>query len=816
MHNLPRKTVALFPKKSLAMALITANLLLQGASNFAYADQSTSTQQALKQHYSIPAGTLGGVLSQFASQADVTLSFDASLTDGKHSNGLDGSYSAAAGFELLLKNTGLQFHKVSASQYQIIPSDSKTASIVLSEQTIVANQLGTITENSGSYTPGTIATATRLVLTPRETPQSISVITRQKMDDFALNSIDDVVRHTPGVSVVTYDSERTEYYARGFAIQNFQYDGIPMSRNSAYSAGNTLSDMAIYDRVEVLKGATGLLTGTGTPGATLNLIRKKPTHDFQGHVSLGAGSWDTYRTEIDLAGPLSTEGNVRGRIVTAQQAQHSWQDRYKKDIHVFYGILEADLNENTLLTVGADYQDNKPKGSTWGGNPYWDARGNVNETSRSFSNAAEWSRWEQYTRTVFSTLEHSFKNGWTGKIQLNHQINGYDSTLAALSGGNPDPKTGLGAGLWSGKYVGKTTSDAVDMYVSGFGELLGREHEFVVGTSYSKKHWENEGQSAYGYYASHAFDYYNWKGDIEKPIWENRYTDDEKTYEQGYYLTGRFNLADDLKLILGGRLSNFKDEYIKETDVMVPFVGITYDLNKYLSAYASYSEIFKPQDVKDINNRSLEPMTGTNYELGLKGEALNGRINLQAAYFELKQDNYAEEYTVDNPVQPWAYRAVKGVVTKGYELEVSGALTDNWQLQAGISHATPKRKGQSINTIMPKTQFNLYSSYRFQGDLAALTLGAGARWQSKTWHDSKAPTGQSNSNGQAIKQDKRFTQSDFWLVDAMANYQVTDNVSVSLNVNNLLDEKYYTMMSHYSVYSWGAPRSYMLSTRFDF
>ncbi|MER2177335.1 MAG: TonB-dependent receptor plug domain-containing protein, partial [Stenotrophomonas maltophilia] len=119
---------------------------------------------------------------------------------------------------------------------------------------VTANQLGTVTEGSDSYTPGTIATATRLVLSPRQTPQSISVITRQEMNDFGLNGIDDVMKVTPGVSIVTYDSERTEYYARGFAVQNFQYDGIPMARDSAYSAGNTLSDMALYDRIEVLKG----------------------------------------------------------------------------------------------------------------------------------------------------------------------------------------------------------------------------------------------------------------------------------------------------------------------------------------------------------------------------------------------------------------------------------------------------------------------------------------------------------------------------------------------------------------------------------
>lgn len=163
-----------------------------------------------------------------------------------------------------------------AASAQSAPAEEegRTTSQTLQTVQVTANQLGTITEGSGAYTPGTIATATRLVLTPRQTPQTISVITRAQMDDFGLDGIDDVMRVTPGISIVTYDSERTEYYARGFAVQNFQYDGIPMSRDSAYSAGNTLSDTAIYDRIEVLKGATGLLTGMGDPGATINLVRR--------------------------------------------------------------------------------------------------------------------------------------------------------------------------------------------------------------------------------------------------------------------------------------------------------------------------------------------------------------------------------------------------------------------------------------------------------------------------------------------------------------------------------------------------------------
>jgi outer membrane receptor for ferric coprogen and ferric-rhodotorulic acid len=149
------------------------------------------------------------------------------------------------------------------------------------------------------------------VLTPRQTPQTISVITRAEMDDFGLHGIDDVMRVTraSASSPTTASAPSTTHVVS--PCQNFQYDGIPMSRDSAYSAGNTLSDTAIYDRIEVLKGATGLLTGMGDPGATINLVRKKPGQGLRRQRSLGVSRWDDYRAELDVGGPLTADGRVR-------------------------------------------------------------------------------------------------------------------------------------------------------------------------------------------------------------------------------------------------------------------------------------------------------------------------------------------------------------------------------------------------------------------------------------------------------------------------------------------------------------------------
>ena len=673
-----------------------------------------------------------------------------------------------------------------------------------------ANQLGEITENSGVYTPGSIATATRLVLKPKETPQTISVITRQEMDDFNLNSIDDVMRHTPGVSVVTYDSERTEYYSRGFAIQNFQYDGIPMHRDSAYSAGNTLSDMGIYDRIEVLKGATGLLTGVGDPGATINLIRKKPTKDFQGNVSLGLGSWNNYRGQIDLSGPLNETGSIRARGVAAYQDKESQLDRYERKTPVFYGILEADLSDNTLLTVGADYQDNKPKGSTWGGIPIYNSAGQFNKMPRGFNNGANWSNWEQYTRTIFSTLEHKFDNDWVAKIQLNHQINGYDAQLGAAAGGHPNPSTGTGVSIWAGNYKGETKSDAADIYATGPFQLFGREHELVVGASISESTWKNNGYGTPTDYKTSVDQYYQWNGNVAEPDWQkgNHWSNNETTKQNGFYLTSRLNLHDDLKVILGGRIANYKSEETKESGIFIPYVGAVYDLNDQYSVYASYSTIFKPQSAQDPNGKTLDPLEGENYEAGIKGEFFDGRLNASLAYYQLKQDNFAKEIpNVLTPSGGVASEALQGVKTKGAELEVTGEIRPGWNLHAGFNHKISKQDGIKQSTLTPENEFSLYTSYKLNQWVEGLTIGGGARWQDKTWGDVTNPL---------YKDPVKHVVSDYWLFDAMANYEVNDQLSVSFNVNNLLDEKYYTIFSWYSTYTWGEGRNYNLGLKYKF
>ncbi|AZF05046.1 Outer membrane ferripyoverdine receptor FpvA, TonB-dependent [Pseudomonas sp. R5-89-07] len=769
--------------------------------------------QAQEIELNIPAQPLGSALQEFGRQANVQVLYSPGDVQGKNSRAVNGKMQPQQAIDALL-NGSQTTYSLNGNTLTVAAAGTG-GGLELSPTQVTGNMLGNVTENTGSYTPGSIATATRLVLTPKETPQSVTVVTRQHMDDFGLNSVDDVMRHTPGITVSAFDTERSNYYARGFSINNFQYDGIPSTaRNVAYSAGNTLSDMAIYDRVEVLKGATGLLTGAGSLGATINLVRKKPTAEFQGHATLGAGSWDNYRSELDVSGPLTETGNIRGRAVAAYQDKHSFMDRYERKSPTYYGIMEFDLSPDTMLTVGGDYQDSLPKGSSWSGSfPLIDAQGNRNNVKRSFNNAADWSSWEQYTRTVFAMVEHDLGDGWITKLQLDHKINGYHALMGSIQGDTP-ALDGTSQ-LTSGKYTGETVSDSADLYVSGPFSLGGREHELVLGGSISSSEWNGNG---YWNLAPNLVDFHNWHGNAPQPDWGTPQSKIDDTVRQtGMYMTTRLSLADDLKLLLGGRVVNYtvtgNNPSYRESGRFVPYVGAVYDLNDTYSVYASYTDIFMPQESynRDRDNKLLEPDEGQNWELGLKADFLDGRVNASAAYFEIHEDNRSVSDDDYNNLKPtpsnYAFKGTKAV-TKGYEVEMSGELAPGWQLQAGYTHKIVRDdKDVKISTFEPEDQVSLYTTYKLKGNLDKLTVGGGARWQSVAWQDIyNSPRGGY----------EEFSQESYWLVDAMARYQFTKNVSTTLNINNIFDKSYYTNIGFYNSAAYGEPRNFMLSTRWDF
>jgi outer membrane receptor for ferric coprogen and ferric-rhodotorulic acid len=784
---------------------------------------SSALAEAQKQHYSVAAGSLVSALNRFAQQSGVFIAGHNDLAADKRSPGLHGEYSAQQALQILLKDSGLQAQQQSGGGY-VLRSAATADPLQLDATTISGKTLGAISEDTHAYTTGQTSSATGLALSLRETPQSISVITRQQLDDQGATGIADVLRRAPGISVQNYDSERWEFSSRGAPITNFQYDGVNTDYDGVYDYGTTSTDMATFDRVEIIKGATGLMTGSGDPSATVNLIRKRPTPAFKASLSGSVGSWDNYRSEADVSGPLTASGNLRARFVGVHQQRSAHADHYQNSKDIAYAIVEADLTPDTLLTLGFDQQNTRSRGASWTGFPMFYSDGTRTNFSRSFNPATDWSRRDFSNQTLFAALTRQLQNDWTLKLSYDRKHREHDTLLGSASGGNPDPLTGDGMFLYMGKFKGDEVQDNVDLNLGGPFSLFGREHQLIVGFMSMNTRQDNP---VYGsVYPALGASIFAWHGAFAKPDIPQIGTDAISQRQTGAYASTRLKASDDLALILGARVSDFsasdhldyrdpntanvRDGY-RQTGVVTPYAGAVYDLDDTYSLYTSYTRIYQPQLSKDASRQVLDPVQGDSYEAGIKAEYFEGRLNASFAVFRIEQDNVAEQVSgFDNQA---VYRAVQGATTKGFEFEVAGEIAEGWNLSAGYAYNhTRDAKGDPVyasilQTTAPEQLVRLFSSYRLPGAWQNLTLGGGVSWQSEFFGNVFQPT---------AGQNVRITQDSYYLVDAMARYRFNDHLSTTLNVKNLFDKTYYTGLGNFGTGFYGEPRSLQLTARWDF
>ncbi len=762
----------------------------------------------------LPAQPLDQALNALAARTGLQVIFPTALAEGRRAPALRGNYSAPQALDRLLRGSGLEARMTGPNRYTVVRrgEDAGGDARVL-QPVVVRGALNPTTEGTGSYAAQASNTSTRLNLSVRETPQSVSVITRQRMDDQGLTTLADVVDNTPGLVMNTSGnrgSDTSPIYARGFQVENYQVDGV----NQVYSNYKSIfqtADMAPYDRVEVIRGANGLMSGVGAPGATLNLIRKRPTREFQARASVETGSWDLYRTEADVSSPLNESGSVRGRLVAAWQKNGSYLERLQERSKTLYGIVEADLGPDTLASLGFLFQNQDATGHSRGGLPMFYADGGRTDWDRSKSAAADWAYSRRHNQTWFASLEHRFENGWKVKGTLEHSVYRYDEVLGYALGGAPDRATGAGVNLWAGRWAGKPVQNSLDVYATGPFTLLGREHELVVGTTVSRTRDETSPYSLWWFtgWSSAIDNIYTWDGRTpgapDNPALGDTVNRENLT---SAYATARFKPTDRLSLIIGGRVTNWeniKDTHYydgsaadhldrHESDKLTPYAGIVYDLSDEWSVYASYTDIFKPQNNQDPGGNYLDPLLGRSYEVGAKGELLDGGLNVSAALFRVQQDNFAVAIPdVKAPDGSQAYEAVSGATTRGIDLEASGEVLPNWQVSASFTRALSKdRKGATLTTEVPQNTAKLFTSYRWPGIGHGLTVGGGVRWQSRAY---------TKSSGQDVEQDA------YAVVDLMARYQNSRDISARLNVYNVFDKYYHPDPG--STY-YGAPRAFRL------
>ncbi|MDG9881877.1 TonB-dependent siderophore receptor [Pseudomonas putida CSV86] len=727
---------------------------------------------------------------------------------------------AAFGLALTLPFAAQAYAQEAEAETEAQAANGAPATLNLAPTNINSQVLGTTTENTGSYTTGAV-TIGKAAQSLRETPQSVTVMTRQLMDDKNLTSLDQVLSKTPGLSFSQRNFGSHVYQSRGFVLSEDSYmiDGIP---GQAYNMSGWMApDMAIYDRVEVLRGASGLLVGAGNPGGAVNLVRKRATSEPQFSITTRAGSYDNYRVDLDGSGRLNDQGTLRGRFVTAYEDKGSWLDEYSAKTPLLYGVLEADLADDTTLTMSLRRQEKRIDGySIWALPRY--SNGQSLDISRSTALVQDWNHLNTNMTEAFLELNHRFNDNWSNKTSFTWSKADLDM-VAAYGNGAINPVTQRGSVFQNVEFRHTNVeSVGIDSFMDGHFEAFGQSHQVTLGANWSRQD-VTERRAPYRRATPipinifdvdhHAF------AKPQRPAWSlvSEYVDERS----GIYANTRLHLTEPLSLVLGTRVSWYKYDYdqklgagndylTQQNREVTPFAGLIYDFSEHWSWYASYADIFKPQNDRTWDGSPLDPAIGTNYETGIKGELFDKRLNLSAAVFYIKQEDLAindPDETHLCPSNPSMTCQINGLVqrSKGIDLEASGEVLPGLEVLAGYTYnRIVSPQSNALTTDTPKHLARISTSYTPQdGEWNRLTVGAGVSAQSR--YENKLAGGYDyGSPGRAI-----------W--DARIGWKIDEHWKVNLTGENLFDRKYWSTASGLNRGNvWGDPRTFMLSLRGDF
>jgi outer-membrane receptor for ferric coprogen and ferric-rhodotorulic acid len=707
-----------------------------------------------------------------------------------------------------------------------VPAQSRgtaTGGLELDATTVTATALDATTEGSQSYTSHAV-TIGKGTHTLKEIPQSITVMTRKQMDDQNLVSLKDAVNQTTGIVGLQGVGQGMILSSRGFQIDDWQYDGVPLLRNN-YSLGNwATQDLIFFDRLEIMRGASGLLQGTGSPGGAVNLVRKRgqsaPTVTLTGK----AGSWDHYGLQLDAGGPLNDSGNIRGRVVLDEDQSNSFVDHSWNKTHSLYGALDIDLSEDTTLGFAVSQSNGESRGNIRGLPRYAD--GSMPDVSRSTYTGARWSRSQIDVTTYYTDLEHRFNDDWAfkvGAVYMTEDNQAKNQRVQRAGGLLPD-----GSGVQYADFVTdfQSTKAGLDMNLIGKFEALSMEQEVMLGGNFSQLETDDKYARTFNNTSDSIFDLNNDRPDIS---YENliaaggRGTLSKYDIRQkGVYGTWRVKPVDELTLVLGSRVSWYDYSYKAktensagispysgttgtETGVVTPYGGIVYDLSREWAVYASYTDVFQPQTERGRDDSVLEPIIGTNYEVGLKGELMDGRVNTSLAIFRYDHENRAISDGSSECGGSGCSTASGKVRSQGIDAEISGEVVDNLQLFAGYTYNTttyleePGKEGKVFSSWTPKHMLRVWGNYQLTGDWSRVSAGLGFNTQSHTL---------------VYLDDHEVPGFTVW--NARVGYQLTPEIGLAVNANNLFDKTYITPAYNQldGNNNFGDPRNLMFSVKY--
>ncbi|MGX8883561.1 TonB-dependent siderophore receptor [Methylovorus sp. SPW-M1] len=818
---------------AVSLAICGALLSTTGSAR-AEAIASPSTQTSATYIFNIPAGPLAPSLRSFASTANVLLTFTAEQTDGKITDGIKGPHTASSALSALLAGTGLQAVTLENGSYLLRPAPAvqppktKESIATLPEVSVVASsdrESQAVSEGTGSYAARAVSIG-KGEQSLRDIPQSVSVMTRQRMDDQNLTSLDSALSQVTGVTKEFRNYGHTVYYSRGFALDNFMTDGVPMGY---YGGIGIAPDTAIFDRIEALRGAPGLLIGNGDPGGTVNMVRKRPLAEKQMQITARAGSWDYYRLDGDITGPLNDAGTLRGRLIAGYEDRHYFYDEAQSKLPLLYGMLEADLGENTVAAVGMRYQHYSQQGGRWAQGLPRSSDGSDLGLSRSTSYGPSWTYFKSTVRELFGDITHNINSNWSVKVSGTVQLSEREDAPIFTTAGSiaVDPTTLQSFYLRGVDFEdSKFRRQGADAQLHGKFDAWGQEHQVFIGANWQKEETLAFKDGRVTYSTPILVDPRSPDLSALARLYSGTYSAPltDETTTQGFYGNLKLQVTDPLKIILGGRVSWYEYSALgitqaKETHKITPYVAAILRLNNHWSAYGSYTDVFRPQSSSyTASGSALKPALGSNYEAGIKGEFAGGKLNTSFAVFRIDLDDIAQT-DPNNPLSCPGTPATGGcsinggkLKSQGLDAEINGEILPRLQLFAGYTYndakyvrdrdssgnATENEGNTYQSYFIPRQLFRSWATYNLPGTWEKVTLGGGVNLQSEIY----------------TKEDGvRYTQEGYAVWNASASYRIDKHWTAALNINNVFDKHYYTVAGN----RWyGEPQSMMLTLRGTF
>lgn len=735
--------------KAIRAALLGTTLGMASIAPLAMAAEPASVSQP----YAIPAGSLDTVLNQFARQAGITLSSTPQLTGELQSPGLQGHYSADQALRQLLNGTGLEAVSQDGRSY-VLRAQSEDAALALPSTDVRAFTLGNALGSMEGYNATHSQVATKTSMPILETTQSVSVVTRQQMDDQGSQTVAQAMRYTPGVLTNPYGAtHRYDYVAmRGFndgSVDNIYVDGLKsMGDNGTYSTMQV--DPYFLERIDILKGPSSVLYGRSSPGGLVALTTKKPLFDAYHQIQGTVGTQGQRGMGFDFSGPLDDDKRIAYRLTGLADASDTQFDHNKEERYAIAPAVSIDFSEDTSLTLQA-YLQHDPNGGYHGGNPadgMLHPRNGLRLSDHFFEGEPGIDNYERTQQSFSYQFEHRFNDVFTARQNFRYQ----DSDVSmdqVYSAGWADATSNILNRAYTGGDE-RLHSFIIDNMLQAEFFTGAAKHTVLLGADYQRR----KADVAWRYGTVDPLDASNpqyGNGNLQI-LGENNYL--RRLQQTGVYLQDLVEL-DQWRFSLGLRQDWVKvSEENRDTDTKVnddrskftTRAGVLYLFENGIAPYVSYSESFNPNTVSDQDGRPLAPTEGTQWEAGIKYQPPGTDNLFTASVFRIEQENLASK----QPDEEF-YRAVGEVRSQGLELEAHVQVTDNLKLIGGYTYTdveytkampslvTPgvDNKGNAP-TQAPEQMYSLWADYNFnQGSLDGLRLGGGVRYVGYSWVDAE-------------------------------------------------------------------------------